>query len=82
MLSFKTKTTPQALNFYKKIKLAAPAPSLGGVETIASRPVTMSHVAMAPAERERLGITDTLIRIAVGLEDEEDLIADFGQALQ
>jgi cystathionine beta-lyase/cystathionine gamma-synthase len=82
MLSFKTKTVEQALNFYKKIKLAAPAPSLGGVETIASRPVTMSHVAMAPAERERLGITDTLIRIAVGLEDEEDLIADFAQALE
>jgi cystathionine beta-lyase/cystathionine gamma-synthase len=82
MLSFKTKTTEQALNFYKQIKLAAPAPSLGGVDTIASRPVTMSHVAMAPAERERLGITDTLIRIAVGIEDEEDLIADFAQALQ
>jgi cystathionine beta-lyase/cystathionine gamma-synthase len=81
MLSFKTKTTEQALGFYKKIKLAAPAPSLGGVETIASRPVTMSHVAMAPAEREKLGITDTLVRIAVGLEDEEDLIADFAQAL-
>jgi cystathionine beta-lyase/cystathionine gamma-synthase len=82
MFSFKTKTAEQALAFYKKIKLAAPAPSLGGVDTIASRPVTMSHVAMAPAERERLGITDTLIRIAVGLEDEEDLIADFAQALQ
>jgi cystathionine beta-lyase/cystathionine gamma-synthase len=81
MLSFKTKTTEQALNFYSRIKLAAAAPSLGGVETIASYPVKMSHVAMAPAERERLGITDTLVRIAVGLEDAEDLIADFEQAL-
>jgi cystathionine beta-lyase/cystathionine gamma-synthase len=81
MLSFKTKTTEQALNFYKKIALAAAAPSLGGVETIASYPVRMSHINMAQADREHLGITDTLIRIAVGLEDAEDLIADFDQAL-
>jgi cystathionine beta-lyase/cystathionine gamma-synthase len=81
MLSFKTRTTEQALNFYQKVELAAAAPSLGGVETIASYPVRMSHINMAEAERERLGITDTLIRIAVGLEDAEDLIADFEQAL-
>jgi cystathionine beta-lyase/cystathionine gamma-synthase len=81
MLSFKTKTTEQALNFYKKIKLAAAAPSLGGVETIASYPVKMSHINMPAPERERMGITDNLIRIAVGLEAAEDLIADFDQAL-
>ncbi|GHV96179.1 cystathionine gamma-synthase [Spirochaetia bacterium] len=81
MLSFKTKTTEQALGFYKKIKLAAAAPSLGGVETIASYPVKMSHINMNAAERERMGITDNLIRIAVGLEAAEDLMADFDQAL-
>jgi len=81
VLSFKTRTEEQALGFYKKVKLAAAAPSLGGVETIASRPVTMSHVAMPQAERERLGITGTLIRIACGLEESGDLIADFDQAL-
>jgi cystathionine beta-lyase/cystathionine gamma-synthase len=71
----------QALRFYKKVELAAAAPSLGGVETITSRPVTMSNIATSAADRERLGITDTLVRVAVGLEDAEDLIADFDQAL-
>ncbi|MDR0876924.1 MAG: PLP-dependent aspartate aminotransferase family protein [Treponema sp.] len=81
MLAFKTKTTEQALRFYEKVTLAAAAPSLGGVETIASRPVTMSNIATSAADKERLGITDTLIRLAIGLEDAEDLIADFAQAL-
>ncbi|MDR1986242.1 MAG: PLP-dependent aspartate aminotransferase family protein [Treponema sp.] len=81
MLSFKTKTTEQALNFYQRIKLALAAPSLGGVETIASYPVKMSHINMPVPEREAMGITDTLIRISVGLETPEDLIADFDQAL-
>jgi cystathionine beta-lyase/cystathionine gamma-synthase len=82
MLSFKTQTEEQALKFYKKVRLAAAAPSLGGVETIASRPVTMSHVAMPVDKRERLGVTGTLIRIAFGLEDPEDLIEDFERALE
>ncbi|MDR1388737.1 MAG: PLP-dependent aspartate aminotransferase family protein [Treponema sp.] len=81
MLSFKTQTEEQALAFYQKVRLAAAAPSLGGVETIASRPVTMSHVAMPAPQRERLGVSGTLIRIAFGLEDPEDLIEDFEQAL-
>jgi cystathionine beta-lyase len=81
VLSFKTKTTEGARKFLKKTKLAAPAVSLGGVETIASYPVTMSHVAMPEPERNRLGITDTLIRISCGLETPEDLIADFEAAL-
>jgi cystathionine beta-lyase/cystathionine gamma-synthase len=81
MLAFKTKTEEQALNFYKRVRLAAAAPSLGGVETIASRPVTMSHVAMPAEKRDRLGVTATLIRIAVGIEEPEDLIEDFDRAL-
>ncbi|MDR1029629.1 MAG: PLP-dependent aspartate aminotransferase family protein [Treponema sp.] len=81
VFSFKTKTTEQALCFLDQVKLAATAVSLGGVETIASYPVKMSHASIPPVEREHLGITDTLIRISVGLEDPEDLIADFAQAL-
>jgi cystathionine beta-lyase/cystathionine gamma-synthase len=81
VLSFKTRNTGQALRFLGRTELAAAAVSLGGVETIASYPVKMSHASIPPAERERLGITDTLIRISVGLEDPEDLIADFDQAL-
>ncbi len=81
VLSFKTKDTQTAKNFMKNVKLAAVAVSLGGVETIASYPVKMSHASMPPDQRERLGITDTLIRISVGLEEIEDLIEDFGRAL-
>jgi cystathionine beta-lyase len=81
VFSFKTKTAAQALNFLGKTRLAAAAVSLGGVETIASYPVQMSHASMPQAERERLGITDTLIRISAGLEESEDLIADFEEAL-
>ncbi|MDR2363409.1 MAG: PLP-dependent aspartate aminotransferase family protein [Spirochaetaceae bacterium] len=82
VFSFKTKTTEQALRFLGKTQLAAAAVSLGGVETIASYPVRMSHAAIPRAERERLGITDTLIRISAGLEDPEDLLADFEEALR
>ncbi|MDR2792751.1 MAG: PLP-dependent aspartate aminotransferase family protein [Treponema sp.] len=81
VLSFKTKTTEQALRFLGKTRLAAAAVSLGGVETIASYPVRMSHASMPRQERERLGITDTLIRISAGLEDAEDLLIDFEAAL-
>jgi cystathionine beta-lyase len=81
VLSFRTRTAGQAVRFLGKVQLAAAAVSLGGVETIASYPVKMSHAAIPEAERLRLGITDTLIRISVGLEDPEDLIEDFDQAL-
>ncbi|GHV63326.1 cystathionine gamma-synthase [Spirochaetia bacterium] len=82
VFSFKTKTVEQAVRFLGKVELAAAAVSLGGVETIASYPVRMSHASIPRAERERLGITDTLIRISPGLEDPEDLAADFEQALK
>ncbi|MDR0554079.1 MAG: PLP-dependent aspartate aminotransferase family protein [Treponema sp.] len=82
VLSFKTRKTEQALRFLGKTELTASAVSLGGVETIASYPIRMSHAAMPPAERERLGITDTLIRLSIGLEDPDDLIADFDNALR
>jgi cystathionine beta-lyase len=82
VLSFKTKTTEHALRFLGKVKYAAVAVSLGGVETIASYPVKMSHASIPPAERARLGISDSLIRISVGLEDPEDLIDDFDNALK
>ncbi|MDR3276685.1 MAG: PLP-dependent aspartate aminotransferase family protein [Treponema sp.] len=82
VLSFRTKKAEQALNFLRRTRLAAAAVSLGGVETIASYPATMSHASVPQAERARLGITDTLIRISAGLEAPEDLIADFEEALQ
>jgi cystathionine beta-lyase/cystathionine gamma-synthase len=57
------------------------APSLGGVETLATRPAVTSHAGMTPADRERVGITDDLIRVSTGIEDADDLIKDFEQAL-
>jgi cystathionine beta-lyase/cystathionine gamma-synthase len=57
------------------------APSLGGVETLMTRPVTTSHAGMSSADRQRLGISDGLIRMSVGIEATEDLIEDFAQAL-
>jgi cystathionine gamma-synthase/cystathionine gamma-lyase/cystathionine beta-lyase len=63
------------------VSLPFVAPSLGGVETLITRPATTSHAGMRPEDRDRLGITADLIRISAGIEDARDLIADFGQAL-
>jgi len=81
VLSFTARSPAAARTFLGKVKLAANAVSLGGVETIASYPVRMSHAAMSREERERIGISDALVRISVGLEDVDDLIADFDEAL-
>jgi cystathionine beta-lyase len=81
VLSFKAVSVEKALAFMKNVKTAAVAVSLGGVETIASYPVMMSHASIPPAERERLGITPSLIRISAGLEETEDLMEDFERAL-
>ena len=65
----------------EKLELFSHAVSLGGVESLICFPVLTSHAKMPAAEREKLGITDTLIRISVGIEDTEDLIADFKAVL-
>ncbi|MGA9768250.1 MAG: aminotransferase class I/II-fold pyridoxal phosphate-dependent enzyme [Blastocatellia bacterium] len=66
----------------RKVTLPIIAPSLGGVETLITRPATTSHSGMPAEDRARLGITDTLIRVSVGVEATEDLIEDFDQALK
>ena len=63
------------------LTLPAVAPSLGGVETLITRPAVTSHAGMSPEDRAAAGITDDLIRLSVGIEDAEDLLADFGAAL-
>ena len=67
--------------FCAHLKLAASAPSLGGVETLVSQPRHTSHANLTTAERDALGIPDGFLRISVGLEDLEDLKADFGAAV-
>ncbi len=82
MLSFRpTGGAAVAAAVVERTRLAYSAPSLGGVETLITRPVVTSHASMDPAERARLGITDDLIRVSCGIEDTEDLVADLEQAL-
>ncbi|GAB6085687.1 trans-sulfuration enzyme family protein [Alkaliphilus crotonatoxidans] len=81
VLSFRLKSTKDVRKFLRSLKIAAVAVSLGGVETIVSYPVKMSHGAMPPEKRRRLGITNDLIRVSLGLEATEDIIEDIGQAL-
>jgi cystathionine gamma-synthase/cystathionine gamma-lyase/cystathionine beta-lyase len=63
------------------LRLPYAAPSLGGVESLITRPAATSHAGMRPEDRERLGITDDLVRVSCGIEGQQDLIADFDQAL-
>ncbi|HBE77584.1 MAG TPA: methionine biosynthesis PLP-dependent protein [Firmicutes bacterium] len=76
VLSFKTDTMERAKTIMKQVKIWSVAVSLGGVESILSYPVKMSHAAIPKPERERLGITENLIRLSVGLEEPDDLMAD------
>jgi cystathionine beta-lyase/cystathionine gamma-synthase len=83
MLSFEMKGGLEAAQrFMKGTTLPIIAPSLGGVETLLTRPATTSHAGMNPAERRRLGISDGLIRMSVGIEATEDIIEDFERALK
>lgn len=67
--------------FMRRLRLAMAAPSLGGVETLVSQPRWTSHAGLSPEERSAQGIPDGFVRISVGIEDAEDLIEDFDQAL-
>jgi cystathionine beta-lyase/cystathionine gamma-synthase len=68
--------------FLERCRIFALAESLGGVESLIEHPAIMTHASVPPEVRAPLGITDTLARISVGIEDVEDLIADLDQALQ
>jgi cystathionine beta-lyase len=81
VVSFELASESLAQGFMRALSLPLLAVSLGGVESIVSYPMTMSHAAMPRAERERRGITGALVRLSVGLEAEEDLMADITQAL-
>src|SRR5947199_175340 len=70
-----------AERFLRALTVAAHAPSLGGVETLVSEPRLTSHASLTPEERSRAGIPDGFLRFSIGLEDADDIIADFAQAL-
>ena len=81
MMSFDLGTTEKAGRFLGAVKLFLNAESLGGVESLASHSATTTHAALGDEERQRLGITQGLVRLSVGIEDKDDLIADLEQAL-
>lgn len=72
---------PAADRFLRRLKIFALAESLGGVESLIEHPAIMTHASVPRETREKLGITDGLIRLSVGIEDARDLVADLGQAL-
>ena len=72
---------PAAGAFLEKLETITHAPSLGGVESLASEPRFTSHAGLTPAEREQIGIPDGFVRLSIGIEDAGDLIADIEQAL-
>ena len=82
MVSFDVGSLERARTVLESVRLCTLAESLGGVETLISHPATMTHASVLPETRARLGITDGLVRISVGLEDTEDIIADLDQALK
>ncbi len=81
MVSFDVGSLEAARTVLESVKVCTLAESLGGVETLVCHPATMTHASVAPEVRERLGITDGLVRISVGIEDADDIIADIDQAL-
>jgi len=81
MLSFELRDAGQVDRLLSRLRVVMPALSLGGVESLVCVPSRTSHRLMTPAERERAGISDGLVRVSVGIEDAEDLLEDFEQAL-
>ena len=81
MITFETGSLGNAKRMLRKVRICSLGESLGGVETLISHPATMTHAALGEKGRKAIGITDGLVRISVGIEDVEDVIADLDQAL-
>jgi cystathionine beta-lyase/cystathionine gamma-synthase len=81
MISFETGSLENASRVLEGVRLCTLGESLGGVESLISHPATMTHASVPESERNRLGITEGLVRISVGIEDVEDIIADLDAAL-
>ncbi|MFI5251165.1 MAG: trans-sulfuration enzyme family protein [Bacteroidota bacterium] len=80
MISFDLGSLDAAKGFLKRVRLCALAESLGGVETLISHPASMTHASIPTEQRKKIGVTDGLVRISVGLEDVDDIIEDMRQA--
>ena len=82
MVSFETGSFDNAKKVLENVKVCTLGESLGGVETLISHPATMTHASVPAEKRDKLGITDGLVRISVGIEDVEDILQDLDQALR
>ncbi|MBZ5508800.1 MAG: PLP-dependent aspartate aminotransferase family protein [Acidobacteriia bacterium] len=81
MITFETGSLSNAKKMLAKVRVCTLAESLGGVETLISHPATMTHAALGEKGRKQIGLTDGMVRISVGIEDVDDLLADLDQAL-
>lgn len=81
MIAFETGSLDNANKMLRKVRVCSLAESLGGVETLISHPATMTHAAYGEEGRRKIGITDGLVRISVGIEDVDDILADLEQGL-
>jgi cystathionine beta-lyase/cystathionine gamma-synthase len=81
MIAFETGSLENANKMLRKVRVCSLAESLGGVETLISHPATMTHGAVGEEGRRKIGITDGMVRISVGIEDVDDILADLDQAL-
>jgi cystathionine gamma-lyase/cystathionine beta-lyase/cystathionine gamma-lyase/homocysteine desulfhydrase len=81
MITFETGSLANAARLLKRVRVCTLGESLGGVETLISHPATMTHAALGEKGRAAIGITDGMVRISVGIEDVDDIIAVLSQAL-
>jgi cystathionine gamma-lyase/cystathionine beta-lyase/cystathionine gamma-lyase/homocysteine desulfhydrase len=81
MITFETGSLENAKKMLKQVKVCVLAESLGGVETLISHPASMTHAALGAEGRAKIGLTDGMVRISVGIEDVADILADLEQAL-
>ena len=81
MISIELGSVERAKRFIERTKIFALAESLGGVESLIGHPASMTHASVPAAMRRAMGLTDSLVRLSVGIEDAEDLLADLDQAL-
>jgi cystathionine beta-lyase/cystathionine gamma-synthase len=81
LIAFALGSLENARTLLNSVRLMALAESLGGVETLISHPVSMTHASVPYDHRQEIGVTDDLVRISVGIEDCDDLLEDLAQAL-
>jgi len=81
MLAFDVGGASAGRRFLERVRVAAPAASLGGTKTLVVHPASVTHTQLTAEQRAAIGLTEGMVRVSVGIEDVDDLISDFEQAL-